>query len=111
MSWEQEYNVPSVVELLSKLTDKQPVDLLEDELLLTQGIKIEKTEIAILDGGLAMGVKVILSDGRVFVPKLVEKFVDNGNHGVDTYAYVLESETPEVRCAGADFEEIENEGC
>jgi hypothetical protein len=54
-----------------------------------------------LDDGVE-GEKVTLSDGRVFTPKLVERFSENGNHGIDVYRYCLDSETPTVMNIGLD---------
>lgn len=104
MSWDQEYSVESFLELLIKLTGKHPEELLQDELH-KQGIDIvDRHDIKLDDGFFApvTGTKITLSDGRVFVPKLVEKFNENGNHGIDFYEYRLEGDTPEVAYVGLD---------
>ncbi len=104
MSWDQDYCVPSYLELLIQLTGKHPEPLLEAELAKT-GITIVKRESIVLDDGFfsdVTGEKVTLSDGRVFVPKLAERFSENGNHGIDSYEYFLEHETPQVRTITAD---------
>lgn len=108
MSWSQDYRVPSLMELLESLTGKDSLTLLEKALAL-QGIEIVKTEDVLLDDGDAygpvMGKRVQLSDGRVFVPKLVERFSEDGNHGIDTYQYFLEGETPKISYTGSDSAE------
>jgi len=99
MSWEQNYSIPSVETLLEKLTGKTGLELLKDELLLKQGVSIENVEEVLLDEGMyeaVRGMKIILSDGRVFIPKLTEKFSSDGNYGLDVYEYSLETETPKV---------------
>jgi hypothetical protein len=107
MSWDQDYSVPSVEDLLEKLTGFTGLELLEEELK-CQGVLITKEETIVLDDGdffgPVMGTKITLSDGRVFVPKLVERFTENGNHGIDTYEYVLESETPVVQHTSNDID-------
>lgn len=105
MSWDQEYSIPSVQDLLEQLVKKTSMQLLEQHLKDTQGLTIEKIEeVEVTDGFISdvIGQKVTLSDGRVFVPKLVERFTENGNHGVDIFQYVLESENPNVRHIDAD---------
>jgi hypothetical protein len=104
MGWDQDYCVPSYMELLIKLTGKRPEELLESYLL-TQHLSVVKKEDVVLDEGFfhdIIGIKVTLSDGRVFVPKLKERFTENGNHGIDTYEYCLENEDPEVIQINAD---------
>ena len=103
MSWDQDYSIPSVETILEKLTGNTGLTLLIWELK-NQGIEITMEEVVLDDGfyGPVKGTKVTLSDGRVFIPKLVEKFNENGNHGVDIYEYRLEGETPEVMCIGLD---------
>lgn len=105
MSWSQDYNIPNLSDLLIQLTKKNPTELLTIELE-KQGLTIIKTESIVLDEncmyGELEGLKVFLSDGRVFVPKLVERFTENGNHGVDIYEYFLEGDTPEVQIVDAD---------
>lgn len=98
MSWSQDYSVPSVIELLVKLTGKNIEELLKQELE-KQGITIVKQEDIVVTEGMyddIHGTKVTLSDGRVFVPKLVESRTADGNWGCDTYEYVLEDENPKV---------------
>ena len=99
MSWDQEYSIPSVQDLLEQLAKKTAVQLLEQHLKDTQGLSIvSMEEVEIADGFIqdVIAQKVTLSDGRVFVPKLVQTFTENGNHGVDIFQYVLEGETPTV---------------
>ena len=118
MSWDQDYSVPSYLdllvkltgknleELLMRLTSKNPEKLLEQELE-KQGLKVVNTEEVVLDNGyfqVVHGLKVTLSDGRVFVPKLVQRHTANGNYGCDYYEYVLENENPEIRHTDADDE-------
>lgn len=104
MSWDQTYNVPSVESLLERLTGKTTLELLKQEALM-QGFRVIQMEDVLLDEGMyedIKGKKVYLGDGRVFVPKLVEIFTSDGNYGCDTYEYVLEGETPEVKITGDD---------
>ena len=104
MSWDQQYSVESYLELLIELTGKHPEEVLEHYLLL-QKLSVTKKEEVVLDDGFfgpVKGTKITLSDGRVFVPKLTQKFNENGNHGIDYYEYCLESETPEVVYIGLD---------
>jgi len=111
MSWDQDYCVPSFLELLIKLTGKHPEEVLVDELH-NQGIEVVNIERVELDSGFygpVVGDKITLSDGRVFIPKLVEKFNQNGNYGRDTYQYCLESETPEIMYIGMDTAEEPSE--
>lgn len=105
MSWDQSYSIPSVESLLEKLTGKTSLDLLKDDLLLVHGINVDKIEEIVLERGMygdVTGAKVTLSDGRVFVPKLVEKFTSDGNYGNDIYEYMLESENSEVKYVDED---------
>jgi hypothetical protein len=105
MSWDQNYSVPSVESLLEKLTGRMSINLLQDELLLKQGVGIVNYEEITLDDGMyedVKGIKITLSDGRVFVPKLVEKFTSDGNYGNDIYEYCLEGETPKVAHVSVD---------
>jgi hypothetical protein len=110
MSWEQSYNVPSVESLLEKLTGFDSRQLLESKLA-CQGILIKSEEDVVLDDGMyqtVIGRKVTLSDGRVFVPKLVKSETANGNWGCDTYEYVLENETPKVEYVDHDEEILDS---
>lgn len=118
MSWSQDYSVPSYQELLLKLTEKTPESLteyLEADLRDRLGISIANTESILVTEGYfedVRGLRVTLSDGRVFVPKLVETYTEHGNYGRDTYDWVLEGETPEVKHVDGDLEyaeEVENE--
>lgn len=105
MSWDQSYSILSVESLLEKLTGRTSLDLLKDELLLKQGINVDKIEeVVLVDGmyGDEKGFKITLSDGRVFIPKLVEQFTSDGNYGNDIYEYFLEGENPIVQCVDAD---------
>ena len=104
MSWDQEYHVESYLELLIELTGKHPEEVLEHYLLL-QKLSVTKKEEVVLDDGFfgpVKGTKITLSDGRVYIPKLVEKFNENGNHGIDTYKYKLENEPSSVIYIGLD---------
>ncbi|MGH7974812.1 MAG: hypothetical protein ACREBR_04755 [bacterium] len=104
MSWDQEYKVPSLESLLQKLTGKVAIDLLVDELA-RQCVSIKQLDNIMLDDGMyepIYGTKITLSDGRVFIPKLKEKYEENGNHGIDIYEYFLEDEAPEVLTIGLD---------
>jgi hypothetical protein len=99
MSWNQDYSVPSAESLLESLVGKSSLQLLQEEAL-RQGIQIMSSEEILLDSGMyedVKGIKITLSDGRVFVPKLVEKFTADGNYGNDIYEYVLEGYTPTVK--------------
>lgn len=117
MSWSQDYNVPSYIELLLKLTGKTPEafqEYLEADLRDRLGISVVKHEPVVIaeDGmyGDLNSYKVTLSDGRVFIPKLVESYQENGNYGRDTYEWVLESETPTVNHVyGDETFDIEDE--
>lgn len=107
MSWSQDYNVPGLMSLLIDLTHKHPEELLLAELA-KQGITVINREKVLLDEGLYQeiyGEKITLSDGRVFVPKLIERFTENGNYGLDTYQYFLEEENPQVSYTGMDHAE------
>ena|SRR5665213_1103825 len=107
MSWDQEYSVPSLINLLEQLTGKTSEQLLLAELN-SSGVSIVNREEVLLSDGFmfdVMGIKVTLSDGRVFVPKLVEQFNENGNHGVDVYEYHLQDHIPDVRYVGVDTSE------
>lgn len=107
MSWSQDYSVPSVETLFEQLTGKSARQLLHEELE-RQGKFVKKFEEVILDDGIydtIKGTKVTLTDGRVFVPKLVERFSENGNYGLDVYQYFLEEENPQVSYTGMDHAE------
>lgn len=129
MSWDQDYNVPSVEDLFEQLTGKTASQLLHAELE-RQGIFVRDLKDIVLDEGFEtiIGTKVTLTDGRVFVPKLVERFSENGNHGIDSYQYFTEDVTPNISYTGSDFsaegidetavaefeieeEYVENDGC
>lgn len=115
MGWTQDYHVESVEDLLERLTGKTALQLLKEEVE-RQGLKILKTEEILLDediySGDIRGEIVHLSDGRVFVPKLTERFTSNGNYGSDSYRYVLQDETPEVKFVNEEENvEFENHGC
>lgn len=107
MSWDQDYSVPGLMSLLIDLTHKHPEELLQAELA-KQGITVVKRETVILDDGMyddVKGEKITLSDGRVFIPKLIERFSENGNHGVDVYQYFPEDVTPNISYTGMDHAE------
>lgn len=111
MSWSQDYNVPSYLDLLLQLTDKDAhcfIEYLEADLHDRLGITVVNKEQVLLDEGYfqdVKGHKITLSDGRVFIPKLIERFTENGNYGVDTYQYFPEGETPNVSVTGVDYAE------
>jgi hypothetical protein len=105
MSWDQEYHVQSYLELLIKLTGKHPEELLEKCLLDGPHPYVASKEEVVLDDGFygpIKGIKVTLSDGTVWIPKLTQKFEENGNHGIDIYEYVLEQENPQIQYIGLD---------
>jgi len=105
MSWDQNYNVPHIENLLEWLIGESTLDILKKELYNCQGAYIVKEEQITLDDGFyqtVTGYKITLSDGRVFVPKLVKSETANGNWGRDTYEYMLESETPKVEYISHD---------
>jgi hypothetical protein len=95
MSWEQSYSVPSFESLLERLTGKTATELLEKELI-NHGLTITKTEKIVLEDedlyGSVDGLRVYLSDGRVFEPKLVRRETADGNWGQDVYEYKLQNE-------------------
>jgi len=100
MSFSMNHSVESEESLLQRLTGKTPKELLLKELE-AQGITVVKTEEVTLDfddmyWGDTKANKLFLSDGRVFVPKLTERFQSRGNYQMDTYEYVLSTDTPEV---------------
>jgi hypothetical protein len=105
MPWDQDYSVESYLQLLIKLTGKHPEEMLEADLRDRLQLEVIKKETVILDEGMygdVKGEKITLSDGSVYIPKLVERFTENGNHGIDTYEYHHENETPEVMHIGLD---------
>jgi hypothetical protein len=98
MSWDQEYTVPSFEALLQRLAGITGTQLLIDHLE-AKGIKIIDVEEVLLGngvGGDASGAKVRLSDGRVYIPKLVERVTANGNYGNDIYDWYEIGEEPIV---------------
>ena len=104
MSWDQDYDVPSLQDLLEELTGIPAMQLMVDHLE-AKGLKITNVEEVVLDDGFfqtVKGTKVTLSDGRVYIPKLVERFNENGNHGIDFYRYKLIGDEPEVMNVGLD---------
>jgi hypothetical protein len=104
MSWDQDYNVPSLQDLLEKVAGISGTQLLIDHLE-AKGLKIVDVDDVVLDDGFIQevkGTKVTLSDGRVYIPKLVEKFNENGNHGIDFYDWRLIGDVPEVVYVGLD---------
>lgn len=104
MSWSQDYSVPSFIDLLIQLTGKHPEELLEAELNKLGLYVTERKEITLDDGMYeeVKGLQVRLSDGRVFLPKLTQRFTADGNYGLDTYEYFPEDETPNVSYTSAD---------
>lgn len=102
MSWDQEYSIPSYTDLLLKLTEKDHsafVEMLQADLRDRLGITVVKTETILLADGMfqdVMGLKVTLSDGRIFAQKLTERHIANGNWGNDIYDWCLISNKPEV---------------
>jgi hypothetical protein len=107
MSWSQDYSVPSVETLFEQLTGKTARQLLHEELE-RQGKFVKTFEEVVLDDGLydtIKGTRVTLTDGRIFVPKLIERFCENGNYGLDVYQYFLEEENPQISYTGMDTAE------
>jgi len=107
MSWSQDYHVPSILDLFEQLTGKTAQQLLHEELE-RQGTFVKTFDDVVLDDGLyeeIHGTKVTLTDGRVFIPKLIERFTENGNYGLDTYQYFLEEENPQISYTGTDYAE------
>src|SRR6185437_1780393 len=107
MSWSQDYSVPSVETLFEQLTGKTARQLLHEELE-RQGKFVKTFEEVVLDDGLYDTIKwtkVTLTDVRVFVPKLIERFSENGNYGLDVYQYFLEEENPQISYTGMDHAE------
>ena len=90
MSYTQDYSIESLESLLEKLTGKSTIQLLGEELK-KQGIEIVKTETVKLDDdmyrGEIVGLKITLSDGRIFEHKLVKKHTSNGIYGCDYYRF------------------------
>lgn len=98
MSWDQSYSVPTLDVLLERLAGISGTQLLIDHLE-AKGLKIVDVEDFVLTEGMygdVMGTKVRLSDGRVYLPKLVESLTANGNYGNDIYAWYLIEDEPEV---------------
>jgi len=90
MSWEQNYVVPSVVSLMEKLVGKTSLELLDQEfnkskvkILSITKIKLQEDDMT----GDVYGYKVKLSNGKVYVPKLVKQYTANGNYGCDYYEW------------------------
>lgn len=106
MGWDQSFSVPSVESLLETLTGFSAFEVLEEELK-CQGILINKTEEVLLDSdmcGDVKGLRVFLSDGRVFEPKLVRRETAFGNSGNDVYEYKLKDE--EVKVENVDLTDM-----
>jgi hypothetical protein len=104
MSWDQEYQVPSLQDLLEKIAGISGTQLLIDHLE-AKGLNIVDVEDLLLDDGFMQdvrGAKVAFSDGRVYIPKLIERFNENGNHGIDIYDWRLIGDEPEVQYINAD---------
>ena len=96
MSWTQEFSIPKVEDLLTSIAGKDSITLLK-EYLKTKGIEVvnaDEFEIDSYSG--AMGHRVVLSDGRIFVTKLLRKETTRGNWGCDFYTWCLEGEEPKV---------------
>ena len=100
MSWEQNYVVPSVDHLIEKLIGKSSTVLLWEELergnikiISATLIKLQEDDML----GDVMGYKVVLSNGKVYIPKLVKQYTANGNYGCDTYAWKELNEKVKVK--------------
>lgn len=115
MGWTQDYSVESLQELLEKLTGKTAESSLTEELE-RQGLTVVKLEQFVLEDdmyqGEIKGLRVELSDGRVFVHKMTKTIQADGNYGCDTYDFVPESETPKIaQIYMENGVEVEDEGC
>ena len=90
MSWEQNYVVPSVESLMEKLVGRPSMQLLT-EALAKQGILVKsvfKIKLQEDDYGMDVeGYRVELSNGKVYIPKLVKQYTANGNYGCDYYEW------------------------
>jgi hypothetical protein len=98
MSWDQNYDIPTYDMLIERLTGKTSTRLLEEELE-RQGLIVKEVEQVLLAEGYvqdAGGLKVTFSDGRVYIPKLIERHTADGNWGKDVYDWCLIGDEPEV---------------
>lgn len=98
MSFDQNYQVQSVKDLLLKLMnlDTERAVIAEAK---KRGIKIKKIEEIVLDNnpwsGEVLGQRVTLSDGKVYVPKLTMSIIGD-NYGVNIYQYHPENKKVKV---------------
>jgi len=109
MSWDQNYSIESLKNLLEKLTGKEANEVLINELK-KQGIEIVKSEQTILEEddmffGPLKGMKITLSDGRVFEHKLVEKQTSGGNYGNNIYVWKEKNEKVNIEYTDLDEDE------
>jgi hypothetical protein len=99
MGWEQNYVVPSVESLMEKLVGRASF-LLLTEALAKQGIEIitiSKIKLQEDDYGAGVeGYRIELSNGKVYIPKLVKQYTANGNYGCDYYEWKEEKEKVKV---------------
>jgi len=99
MIWSQNYAVSSFDRLLEMLTGATPTSLLLKELE-CQGLKVKKIDTIVLDdddyAGKITGLKVTLSNGAVWVHKLVKQYTANGDYGCDYYEWREEKEKVKV---------------
>jgi hypothetical protein len=97
--------VPSLENLLSQLAGVNSITLLT-KYLADKGISVVKTETIILDedayNGDVHGLKVYLSDGRVYMHKKVSSYTERGNFGCDSYEFRLEGEEVKVQEINGD---------
>lgn len=99
MGYEQNYVVPSVESLMEKLVGKTALELLRKEFE-KNGIKIVKVSTFTLTEddwmGDVHGTRIELSNGKVYIPKLVKQYTANGNYGCDYYEWKEEKEKVKV---------------
>lgn len=118
MSWSQNYDVPSLTELASKLMGK-PVSM--DEILLDilyrKGFVLKgKEKVTLVDGDMFMEDLVVekytflnldTNETKTFIPVLVKSVTEDGNYGMDEYAWWEEgTPLPKVTytCDGREYD-------
>lgn len=99
MSWAQEYHIERLIDFAWRLYNKN--DFLDKVFEKILGLKIVKIEQIVLDddcyNGKQMGCKITLSNGEVYIHKLLKRYMSGGNYGCDTYGLVKENEKVEVK--------------